>query len=166
MSIQKTYRIDVHAKGAIRFNIALICLICLAGTAVAILYWKELDIFYRSALLGSSVLSVLFLAMYVINVEWNEEGLLFGLPHKTVKRALSDISSVRVMKRFSNDYLEIRIARPIGIRKRFYFLIADNAEEIAEMLNELLMNDVRVYANNSLDTKVIFNREHKRFEAL
>ncbi len=102
--------------------------------------------------------------MYVMVLTISEDGILFSLPHKKVRMQLTDIESMRVTKKMSNEYLEIRTSKPIGFRKRFLFQIDKNKNVVTEVLNDLINNGVKVYANSTLETQIKFNSETKKFE--
>lgn len=151
-------------KTSVYFGVILVTVVDLAGIVLTILYWDELNWITRSALIASFVLSIPFLGMYVMACQFGDNQLVLKLPHTTSKIEQGDIVSVRVVKKRTGDYLELQTAKPIGIRKRFYFVIDKNEAQVAEVLNYLLLNGIKVYANSNLDTKVKFNPAIKRFE--
>lgn len=160
----RTHHIWIQPKPNIYLNITLISLVNIIGLAITIVFWEELNILYKSAILGSILLSIPFLLMYVMVLTISEDGFMFSLPHKKVKMQLTDIESARITKKMSNEYLEIRTSKPIGFRKRFQFQIEKNKNEVAEVLNDLINNGVKVYANSTLETQIKFNSETKKFE--
>lgn len=166
MTTGNTNQIWTQQKLNVYLNIAIISFVNLAGLTITILFWSELTVWHKAGLLGSFFLSIPYLAMYVMRFEMDEDGIILYLPHKQVRVPLSEIDSVRVSKKMSNEYLEIRISKLIGIRKRFHFLIDKNENQIVETLNAFVNNGVKVYSNPTLDTRVRLNPDTKKFEHL
>lgn len=166
MTAGNTNQIWTQQKLNVYLNIAIISFVNLAGLTITILYWSELSVWHKAGLLGSFLLSIPFLSMYVMYFEMDEDGIILNLPHKQVRVRLSEIESVRVNKKMSNEYLEIRLSNAIGIRKRFHFLIDKNEDLIVETLNVFVRNGVKVYSKPTLETRVRLNPETKKFEHL
>ncbi|MDX2360969.1 MAG: hypothetical protein QNK23_09195 [Crocinitomicaceae bacterium] len=166
MTDNTPHRIWTQPKFNVYFNVVLICAVNLIGLVITILFWQELNIAYKSVLLTSFFLAIPFLMIKVLGITVDKNTIVFILPHKKTSMNLAEIKSARLIKKMSNEYLEIRTTKSIGFRKQFRFLVKKNEEAVAEIMNEFLNNGVKVYSNSNLETSVNFNSATNTFECV
>lgn len=165
MTQQQSQVLWSHPKTTVYFNISLILSINLLGIIVTVLYWNDLDWLFRGTLIGSSVLAIAYLSMYVLRIELAEDQFKLVLPHRSVSHKYFQIDSVRVNKRMGKTTLLFRLNKPIGIRKNISFSVDKNVEQSIEALNFLRQRGCRIYTNPNLETKIFFNKSTDHFEA-
>ena len=135
----------------------------LGSIAMLVFAWNDLDL-YRIGLFASIFASVVFLWLYALKLEYSEGGIVLKFLFGEKQLSLKDIADARIYKRRGSEYLRIKFTRGYGPRKVFQFAIHQNGQEIADFLNEMIKHGVKVYANRTLDTKVRFSEERRRFE--
>lgn len=152
-----------QSKVSLYIGISFVIAANLGSIAILMFAWNDLD-FYRIGLFASILASLVFLWLYALKVDYANGQInlkfLFGQKQLSVK----DIADARIYKRRGSEYLRMKFTRGYGPRKIFQFAIHQNGQEIADFLNVMMKNGVKVYANRTLDTKVQFNRESGQFE--
>ena len=166
MERSESKHIWTQPKSNVYFNMILISILTVASLILCLIFPQTITQYERSALFVSSALSIVFLSMYVMGGIFQNGSIVFILPYKKVEMNNTEIDSARLIRKRSNDYLDIRTTRRVGIHKQIYFLVEKNESDITEVLNGLLKGGVKVYTKSSLETKIKFNSVTKTFECI
>lgn len=150
-------------KASLYIGIMVVIAANLGSVAMLLFFWNDLE-FYRIGLFVSILASLVFLWFYAIKLEKNRGKVNLKFLFGQKQFGLEDISDARIYKRRGSEYLRIKFTKGYGPRKVFQFFVHQNGPEIAHFLNLMMKQGVKVYANRTLETKVQFNKELRRFE--
>lgn len=145
MKKKATTTIWTQNKSDVYSSVIIITIINLFGLVALIAFGKSLGGNAQIALLGSFVLSIPYLAMYVMGMNINATNFEFIFPHRKRSFEFHQIESFRVYKKLGKEYFTIKMKNPIGIRKSFSFLIKKNEAEVTEVLNLLLKQGCKAF---------------------
>lgn len=162
--MKNTPSFNIWIHPAVKLIISIILFIELLNILCLIFYWNELDTLFQVVLISSAVLTPLYLSMYVTRLAFENEQLQFVLPHKIIPFTQTDIEYIRIRKKLNQEHIEIKLKKPIGIRKKVYVEVQKNLPELTELMNYFLQERFPIYTNSKLSTKIRLNPKTKRFE--